>query len=127
MLVLTACPAGLRGFLTRWLMEISAGVFVGRVSARVREQLWTRVEEMAKDGRVIMVHSVDSEQGLDFRVLRHDWEPVDLDGLRVMLRPAADDVSDEENDGLRNQAGTKGGLRPGWSTASRTRRASRRK
>ena len=36
-LVLTACPAGLRGDLTKWLMEISPGVFVGRPSARVRD------------------------------------------------------------------------------------------
>lgn len=28
-IVLSACPAGLRGHLTRWLLEISAGVFVG--------------------------------------------------------------------------------------------------
>ncbi|MGO4760857.1 type I-E CRISPR-associated endoribonuclease Cas2, partial [Streptomyces sp. 2MCAF27] len=26
-IVLTNCPAGLRGFLTRWLLEISPGVF----------------------------------------------------------------------------------------------------
>lgn len=37
--VLSACPVGLRGDLTRWLLEISAGVFVGKVSARVREHL----------------------------------------------------------------------------------------
>ena len=29
-IVLTACPAGLRGHLTRWLLEISPGVFVGK-------------------------------------------------------------------------------------------------
>ena len=28
-IVVTACPAGLRGHLTRWLLEISPGVFVG--------------------------------------------------------------------------------------------------
>jgi CRISPR-associated protein Cas2 len=38
-IVLSACPAGLRGHLTRWLVEISAGVFVGHVSARVRDLL----------------------------------------------------------------------------------------
>lgn len=125
--MLTACPAGLRGFLTRWLMEISAGVFVGRVSARVRDQLWERVEEMAKDGRAIMVHAVDSEQGLDFRVLRHDWEPVDLDGLRVMLRPALESSDGEGDDAPRSGTSPSGALRPGWSKASRTRRAARRK
>ena len=34
--VLTACPVGLRGDLTRWLLEIASGVFVGHVTARVR-------------------------------------------------------------------------------------------
>ncbi|MCQ8210670.1 type I-E CRISPR-associated endoribonuclease Cas2e, partial [Cutibacterium acnes subsp. acnes] len=41
-LVLTACPAGLRGHLTRWLLEISPGVFVGHVPTRVRDALWDR-------------------------------------------------------------------------------------
>ncbi|MBA4084678.1 MAG: type I-E CRISPR-associated endoribonuclease Cas2 [Kytococcus sp.] len=130
-LVLTACPVGLRGFLTRWLMEISAGVFVGRVSSRVREQLWARVEEMAKDGRAIMVHNADSEQGLDFKVLRHDWEPIDVDGIRVMLRPAPpDDLAADPGDEPPRRPPTaeaEGGLRPGWSTASRRRKAQRRK
>ena len=42
-IVLTACPAGLRGDLTRWLLEIAPGIFVGHISARVRERLWLRV------------------------------------------------------------------------------------
>ena len=113
-IVLTACPVGLRGYLTRWLLEISAGVFVGRVNARVRDRLWGRVLEMVKDGKAIMVFSAPTEQGLDFRVHRHDWEPVELDGLRVMLRPA-------------DPTQTTPALRPGWSTASRVRRASRRR
>lgn len=45
-LVLSACPLGLRGYLTRWLLEISAGVFVGSVSTRVRQLMWKRTTEM---------------------------------------------------------------------------------
>ena len=41
--VLTACPTGLRGDLTRWLFEVAPGVFVGHVSARIRERLWERI------------------------------------------------------------------------------------
>lgn len=113
-------------------MEISAGVFVGKVSARVRDQLWARVEEMAKDGRAIMVHGADTEQGLDFKVLRHDWTPVDLEGLRVMLRPAAppEDLSGlgpPEPEHQAPQTDVAGGLRPGWSSAARRRRSQRRK
>ena len=42
-LVLTACPSGLRGDLTRWLLEIAPGVYVGRVSARKREVVGARL------------------------------------------------------------------------------------
>ncbi|MDQ0847452.1 CRISPR-associated endoribonuclease Cas2 subtype I-E [Streptomyces sp. V1I6] len=44
-IVLTNCPAGLRGFLTRWLLEISAGVFIGNPSARIRDVLWDEVRQ----------------------------------------------------------------------------------
>ncbi len=54
-LVLSACPPGLRGFLTRWMLEISAGVFIGQVSKRVRERMWVRTVEMVRTGRAIMV------------------------------------------------------------------------
>ena len=37
--VLSACPTGLRGDLTRWLLEVSPGTFVGNVSAKVRDAL----------------------------------------------------------------------------------------
>ena len=81
-LVLTAVPAGLRGHVTRWLLEISPGVFVGALPRRVRDELWDRVIELCRDGRAVMVESARTEQGLAFRVHRPDWEPVDLDGLR---------------------------------------------
>lgn len=109
-LVLTAVPAGLRGDVTKWLMEISAGVFVGDPSARVRDLLWLRVIETCKDGRAIMVCSVDNEQGFEYRVHNHDWTPVDIDGLTLMHRPATK---------------TPMGRRTGWSRASNQRRGLR--
>lgn len=113
--MLTACPAGLRGHLTRWLLEISAGVFVGKVSARVRAELWTQVQSLAKDGRGIMIYQDDSEQGLAFEVHRHHWQPVDLDGLNLILRP----TNEEPTENL-------SGIRPGWSNTSKRRRYGRK-
>lgn len=110
-LVLTACPAGLRGHLTRWLLEISPGVFVGVITARVRELMWLRVLELCKDGRAIMVYRAKNEQGLAFQVHRHDWEPVDVDGIALMRRPVDADRLPQ--------------MRRGWSTASRRRRSRR--
>jgi CRISPR-associated protein Cas2 len=86
-IVLTACPEGLRGHLTRWLLEVSAGVFVGHVTTRVRTLLWTRVVELSRDGRALMVYSQRSEQHLAFKVHGHHWEPADYDGVLLMRRP----------------------------------------
>jgi CRISPR-associated protein Cas2 len=87
-LVLTACPAGLRGHLTRWLLEIAPGVFVGRVSARVRDDLWDQVLDLCRDGRALLVYSMRNEQRLEFRAHRHAWVVRDFDGLLLMERPS---------------------------------------
>lgn len=110
-LVVTACPAGLRGHLTRWLLEISAGVFVGDIPTRVRDLLWVRVLEMVRDGRAIMVYNADTEQGYAFQVHRHDWEPVDVEGVTLMLRPAPPTDPDAPPPPAREQ---------GWSSAAPT-------
>lgn len=114
--VLSACPEGLRGDLSKWLLEISAGVFVGFVSARVRELLWERIIELAKDGRAIMVHSTRGEQRMAFRVYRNQWQPVDMDGVTMILKPAH-----------KNEVSAEPDVRPGWSNASKYRKAARRR
>ncbi|MDO5645747.1 MAG: type I-E CRISPR-associated endoribonuclease Cas2e [Dermabacter sp.] len=106
-LVLTACPAGLRGDLTKWLMEISPGVFVGRPTARVREHLWDRTLELCKDGKALLVFAANTDQGLEFRTHNHEWEPVNYDGLSLMLRPATPTPS----------------TRTGWSNARNMQRS----
>ncbi len=86
---LTNCPPRLRGDLTKWLMEINAGVYVGNVSARVRDELWDRICENVRDGRATMVFSAMNEQGMAFRVHNTTWIPTDYDGIQLMLRPEA--------------------------------------
>ena len=86
---LTNCPPRLRGDLTKWLIELNAGVYVGNVSARVRDELWQRICEHVKDGRATMVFSTYNEQGMDFRVHNTTWIPTDFDGIKLMLRPTA--------------------------------------
>lgn len=112
-LVLSACPAGLRGDLTKWLMEVSAGVFVGTVSARVREHLWERVMDTSGSGRAILIWSSKGEQRMRFEVKDHHWKPVDLDGLTLMLRPGAGSNKKSSE------------LKPGWSKAGARRRYGR--
>lgn len=86
---LTDCPPALRGDMTKWLQEISPGVYVGNVGARVREELWKRIKDNAKMGRAAMVYSADNEQRMNFCVHNGSWEPIDFDGLKLMLRPSS--------------------------------------
>jgi CRISPR-associated protein Cas2 len=88
-LILTACPPGLRGHVTRWLLEIAPGVYVGRVTARVRDHLWERVSHyLGESGKALLVHTTRGEQGLTFRSLGHNWQPEDHDGVMLIRRPA---------------------------------------
>jgi CRISPR-associated protein Cas2 len=113
-IVLTACPVGLRGDLSRWLLEVSPGVFVGTVSARVRESLWARVLGMVHNGRAIMVYSSNNEQHLAFKTFQPDWQPVDCDGVELIKRPLGTD-----------DATMVPVPQSGWSNASKHRAARR--
>ncbi|MGJ3561269.1 type I-E CRISPR-associated endoribonuclease Cas2e [Streptomyces sp. INA 01156] len=114
-IVLTNCPAGLRGFLTRWLLEISAGVFIGNPSARIRDVLWDEVQQYAGQGRALLAHTTNNEQGFTFRTHDHNWHPLDHEGVTLIRRPNA----------------RTGGPSPtaapprGWSKASKRRRFGR--
>ena len=94
-ITLEKCPLALRGDLTKWLQEISPGVYVGQVSARVRDNLWTRVCAESKSGRATMVFSARNEQHYDFRTHNTLWEPIDFDGIKLMLRPSASRLNTE--------------------------------
>ncbi len=85
--VLIAAPEGLRGHLTRWMVEVAAGVFVGSPTSRVRDQLWVLLSDRIGDGQVIMVEPARNEQGWAIRTAGHDrWYPVDFEGLILSAR-----------------------------------------
>lgn len=90
---MTRCPPKLRGDLSKWLLEINTGVYVGQVSARVRDALWKRICDNIGDGQATLVFSTNNEQHMDFYVHNTSWRPIDLDGLKLMKRPLAVDYS----------------------------------
>lgn len=89
------CPPKLRGDLTKWLFEIHTGVYVGRVSAKVREMLWSRVCQNIKDGQAVMVYSFANEQHLEFRTHNTEWKIRDFDGIKLMMRPKSPEQTEE--------------------------------
>ena len=67
-MILESVPPGARGELSRWLIEPFPGVFVGRVSAMVRDRLWKKCCKSCKDGGVVQIWSTNNEQHFQMRM-----------------------------------------------------------
>ena len=90
-MILECVPTMLRGVLSRWLTPVGGGVYVGKMSALVREELWKLALKKAGKGRVIQIWSCRGEPGSGLRV--HglvDASLGDLEGLpMIAVRDAA--------------------------------------
>ncbi len=84
-MILESVPLSLRGELTRWLIEPSPGVFVGHVSARVRERLWEKALEARGAGGVIQIWSTNTEQRFRMRMEGSKRRKVvELEGIQLV-------------------------------------------
>ncbi len=92
-MILETVPLGLRGELTRWLIEPHPGVFIGHVSAMVRERLWEKCCKSAKGGGVLQIWTTNTEQKFKMRAYgATKREIVDFDGLQLIrIPPSAPD------------------------------------
>ena len=85
MMTLEKVPEGLRGELTRWMIEITTGVFVGDLSAIVRDLLWEKCTERLLGGRCWMAYNTNNEQGFALRTAGDKKrDTIDLDGLTLV-------------------------------------------
>lgn len=85
--VLIAAPEGLRGHLTRWMIEIAAGVFVGNPSLRVRDRVWHVLSQRIGNGQAVLIEPAANEQGWTVRTAGDErGYPVDYDGLILFAR-----------------------------------------
>lgn len=112
-ITLTNAPPSLRGDLTKWLQEISTGVYVGKVNARIREQLWDRVTQTVGKGQASLTYSTNNELGYDFRTFNCLTQKILLDGIPLVMQPI----------NLKNSENFK--LEKGFSKASHFRKASK--
>ncbi|MBK5290347.1 MAG: type I-E CRISPR-associated endoribonuclease Cas2 [Acidobacteriia bacterium] len=84
-LVLERVPIVLRGELTRWMLEIRSGVFVGTLTPVVRDRLWRRACQEMAGGAGILVYSVRNEQGFSVDLWGDPSRSVvDIEGLRLV-------------------------------------------
>lgn len=85
-IVVSNAPPALRGRLALWFLEVRAGVYVGRASARHRDRVWEMVERAIGPGDAVMVEPDPSvESGFAIRTAGVNRRiPVDLEGLTLM-------------------------------------------
>ena len=87
LLVQRAKPS-LRGELTRWLLEPRPGVFVGQVSARVRDRLWDKLCRSLDSGAALLIYTTNNEQSFGLRTFGETArEIVEHEGLWLVRLP----------------------------------------
>jgi len=78
-------PPRLRGYLTKWLLEIRAGVYIGDYSVKVREMLWENVTREMGEGNAIIAWSTNNEAGYDFDTWGENRRyPIKIDGFPLV-------------------------------------------
>lgn len=87
-MILERVPPGLRGEMSRWMIEPRAGVFVGNVSAMVRDRLWEKAEKSAGDGAGMLLHTASTEQGFNVRSFGDNTRRlVNMEGIWLVRIP----------------------------------------
>jgi CRISPR-associated protein Cas2 len=92
LLILQRVTSSLRGELTRWLMEPQAGVFIGRISALVRDKLWEKcLRTLRSEQGALLIYSSRTEQGFTVRSAGSPKRDViDIEGLWLVRRERPD-------------------------------------
>ena len=87
-IIIERATPGLRGQLTRWFLEVRAGVFVGSVSARVRQKLWELAKARSRNAGALLIYRARSEQGFAFEAHGDTSRSIfDNEGLLLVRRP----------------------------------------
>ena len=111
-ITLKKVPQALRGDLTKWMQEITTGVYIGNFNTKVREKLWKRVKENVKDGEATLSFSYRNELGYQFDTHNTSFSNIDMDGIPLVFIP--NENVDEKRE-----------IKHGFSNAAKFRNAKR--
>lgn len=88
MFIIEKVPASLRGELTRWMLQLKPGVFLGTLSTLVGEKLWEKIKKKIGAGRAIWVKTTNNEQRFELATFGDTkWSISNFDGLQLITRP----------------------------------------
>ena len=95
-IVVENAPPRLRGRLAIWLLEVRAGIYIGKVSRRVREMIWDQIEKGIEDGNAVMAWSTNTESGFDFFTIGKNRRiPKEMDGIKLVSFLPENDIAED--------------------------------
>ena len=98
-IVVENAPPRLRGRVALWLLEVRAGIYLGKVSRRLREMVWDSVEKGIGEGNAEMAWSTNTESSFDLLTIGANRRiPVEMDGIKlVSFLPENEDQDAKES------------------------------
>lgn len=101
-------PSGLRGELTKWMLQLKPGVFLGTLSTLVGEKLWDKIQENYTKGGAIWVKATNNEQKFKLAVSgKTNWKIRNFDGLQLITHPKKKPRVEKKKKKTKNKKGTK--------------------
>lgn len=86
-IVLEKVSDSIKGELSRYLLEVKSGVFIGNINANVTEILWGKITDDLGKGNAILIRSNASEQGYFIRSAGSSRKIInDFDGLSLITK-----------------------------------------
>lgn len=90
-IVVESAPDRLRGRLALWLLEVRAGVYVGKPARRVRDMIIDNVCKGIDEGNAVIAWSTNTESGFDFITIGENRRiPQEMDGIKLVSFLPAD-------------------------------------
>ena len=85
LIILEKLPRKWKGVLSRWLLEIRPGTFLGHPSARVRDELWRKLTDRPALGYVLQIWSSRHPRGFEYRQYGDSTRTLqDFEGLALV-------------------------------------------
>lgn len=97
----TAVPDYVRGALSRWLTEPAPGLYVGSISARVRDALWEQITDAVGDGAAVCVHPANTEQHYIVKTAgQRRRHTIDFEGMQLIAFNSPPEPHNNQNEQL---------------------------
>lgn len=108
MFITEKVSTSLRGELTKWMLQLKPGVFLGTLSTLVGEKLWIKIQKKIGEGRAFWVKATNNEQRFELKTCGNvKWKVSNFDGLQLITYPIKKSQKKSDEPKFKNKKSTK--------------------